>query len=107
MTLLGDKYKGKPNRYLTGCVERVKRVIHKYEESLQNCQNECVDIGNEFIGYFTGEDPYTANFTGYNPMILHPPGPEGAPLSSCPCARLTMPKKWEPSAWQYNGQTGA
>lgn len=89
MGLLGDKFKGKPNRYLTGCVERVKRVIHKYQESLTECQNCCVDIGNEFIGHFTGEDPYATDFQGYNPFILDSP---------CPCAHGGY--------GQYGGQHG-
>jgi len=34
MGSLGDEFSGKPNRYLTGSIEKAKKVLGQYEEAL-------------------------------------------------------------------------
>lgn len=48
MTTLGDKYIGKPNRYLTGSIEKAKKVLGGYTEALEASPN-CSDINVDFL----------------------------------------------------------
>lgn len=48
MDTLGDKYIGKPNRYLTGSIEKAKKVLGGYTEALEASPN-CSDINVDFL----------------------------------------------------------
>lgn len=41
MASLGDKYAGKPNKYLTGSIEKAKMIIKQYEANLKACPSAC------------------------------------------------------------------
>ena len=55
--MLGDKYVGKPNRYLTGSIERAKRVLGQYEAAL-DAQPDGFDSNVDFLQVRLGQKDY-------------------------------------------------
>ena len=74
-SLLGMKHNDKkPNKYLTGCVDRVKKIIQEYERRYPTDIGSCEKIANEVEGRFTGQDPFAKDFfNGVNPFLLSSP----------------------------------
>lgn len=57
MGMLGDQYVGKPNRYLTGSIERAKKVLGSYEAAL-DARPDCFDSNVDFLQVRLGQKDY-------------------------------------------------
>ena len=61
MAALGEKYAGKPNKYLTGSIEKAKAIIKQYEANLKACPSAC-DMSTEALeARLLGKGDWTKN----------------------------------------------
>ena len=61
MSAMGDKYKGKPNKYLTGSIEKAKQVIRQYEANLKACPSACDMSAEALEARLLGKGAWTKN----------------------------------------------